>query len=91
MVLPLVGAMEAWVARWRAAGKFRLIWATAGSPGGGGVVDVDSPEELDVIMSGFPFGPYSTIKVHALSDLDQSLVTLRTTVQQMMEMMGGKP
>jgi muconolactone delta-isomerase len=91
MVLPLIGAMEAWVARHRADGKVLLAWSYAGRPGGGGVLEVGSPEELDVIMAGFPFGPFSTIKVYALSDLDQSLVTLRTAVQQMMEMMGGKP
>jgi len=91
MVLPLISAMEAWVARYRAAGKVRHSWSFAGSQGGGGVVEVDSPEELDVIMAGFPFGPFSTIKVYALSDLDQSLAALRTAVQQTMEMMGAKP
>ena len=91
MVLPLVGAMEAWVARHREAGKFRHIWSFAGIPGGGGVVEVASAEELDVIMASFPFGPFSTIKVYALSDLDQSLVSLRTAFQQSMEMMGIKP
>ena len=89
MVLPLIGAMEAWIARWRTAGKFQHTWAYAGTNGGGGVVEVESPEELDVIMAGYPFGPFSTIKVHALSDLDQSLAAARTAVQQMMEMMGG--
>lgn len=91
MVLPLIGAMEAWVARWRTAGKFQHMWANAGRNGGGGVVEVDSPEELNVIMAGFPFGPFSTIRVYALSDRDQSLAASRTAVQQMMETMGGKP
>jgi len=91
MLLPLVGAMEAWVAAQRAAGKVRMIWSLAGAQGGGGVVEVESPEELDAVMAGFPFGPFSTIDVYALSDLDQSLVTYRNAVIQMLEMMGPKP
>lgn len=91
MMLPLVGAMEAWVGAQRASGKLRMIWSLAGAPGGGGIVEVASPEELDEIMAGFPFGPFSSIDVYALSDLDRSLATLRTAFTQMMEMMAAKP
>ena len=54
------------------------------------MIEVDNPDELDVVMAGFPFGPFSTIEVFALSDLDRSLGTLRTAVTQMLEMMGPK-
>lgn len=51
---------------------------------------MDSHEELDAIMVGFPFGPFSTIEVVALSDIDQALAGAKVAFQQMMEMMGGK-
>jgi muconolactone delta-isomerase len=53
------------------------------------VVDVDSHEELDEIMAGFPFGPFSTTEVYALSDLDRSLAASRSRVRG--DDAGGRP
>ena len=89
MAVPLMEAMEAWVAQHRASGQLTSIWAFAGMPGGGGVVEVDSHEELDAIMVAFPFGPFSSIEILALSDIDKALAGAKATFQQMMEMMGG--
>ena len=90
MAVPLLEAMEAWVAQHRASGKLTSIWGFAGVPGGGGVVEVDSHEELDAVMVGFPWGSFSTIEVVALSDIDQALAGAKAAFGQMMEMMGGK-
>ena len=90
MAVPLIEAMEAWVARYRATGQLTSIWGFAGLPGGGGVVDVGSHEELDEIMVAFPFGPFSEIEILALSDIDQALAGAKAAFQQMMEMMGPK-
>ena len=59
MVIPLIDAMEAWLAKGRADGTMRSSWAFAGTQGGGGIAEVDSHEQLDAIMAGFPFGPFS--------------------------------
>ena len=90
MLMPLLGAMEAWVAQNRASGKATAQWAFAGTIGGGGVLDVESHEELDAIMSRFPFGPFSSIEVIALSDLDQSLAHAKAFVQEMMAGMASR-
>jgi hypothetical protein len=54
--------------------------------GGGGIVEVESPEELDEIMVGFPFGQLSNMEVHALSDLDAVLDLSERVMSQMMEL-----
>lgn len=89
MAVPLIEAMEAWVAQNRASGKAKALWSFAGYAGGGGVVDVDSPEELDEIMAGFPFAPFSTIEVLALADLDRALQSSKAVFQRMAEAMGS--
>lgn len=88
MLVPMIGAMEAWVAQHRASGKMTAVWAFAGSNGGGGVLEVESHEELDSVMARFPFGPFSTIEIIPLSDLGKSLANVRAFVQ---EMMAGMP
>jgi muconolactone delta-isomerase len=88
MLIPMLGAMEAWLAEVRASGKATAFWAFAGTVGGGGVLEVASHEELDAIMTRFPFGPFSTIEIIALSNLDESLANARTFFQ---EMMAGMP
>ena len=90
IVVPLIEAMEAWLAQHRASGKLKSAWSFAGTNGGGGVLEVDSHEELDAVMSGFPFTPWSTIEQIALSDIDQGLGNAKATYQQMMEMLGPK-
>ena len=49
IVVPLIEAFEAWLAQHRASGKLKSAWAFAGTPGGGGVLEVDSHEDLDAI------------------------------------------
>ncbi len=87
--MPMMQAMKGWVAEHRQSGKLVDVWSFAGQTGGGGVVEVDSHEELDEIMSGFPFGPFSDVTVYALSDLDRALDTAERAMAQMMEAMGG--
>ena len=90
MTLPLLQAMEAWLAEHRSSGKMKSVWAFAGTVGGGGVLDVDSHEELDEIMLGFPFAPFSTTEVLALSDIDRNLQGSKAVFQRIIETM-GKP
>lgn len=84
MLVPMLDAMSAWVAQYRATGNMQSVFAFAGTPGGGGVIEVDSHEELDAIMARFPFAPFSSIEVIALSDLEKSLANGKAFVQEMM-------
>jgi muconolactone delta-isomerase len=90
MALPLIEATQAWVAQLRASGKVESVWSIAGTIGGGGVFNVDSHEELDAIMAGFPFSAFSTIEVIALADMDKSLAGGKAAIEQMMAMSGPK-
>ena len=90
MLMPMIGAMEAWVAQNRASGKAKAVWAFAGTAGGGGVIEVESHEELDAIMVRFPFGPYSTVEVIALSDIDESLANAKAFFGEMMAGMASQ-
>lgn len=79
----LVAGMQQWLAAHRASGKMKDAWVFAGTPGGGGILDVDSHEELDDIMSGFPFANWSETKVYALADIDHSMQTFASVLAQM--------
>lgn len=77
----LLDAMRQWVDSFRE--QQVMMWALAGLPGGGGIVDVESHEQLDRIMSGFPFGPYSDTQIYPIVDLDQSLAMFADMIAQM--------
>lgn len=84
MALGLFAAMKAWSARHIASGKIEQVWSFAGVSGGGGIFNVDSPEELDEIMAEFPLGPFSDTKIHGLVDLSKSLDSAAKAVEAMM-------
>jgi muconolactone delta-isomerase len=69
--LGLVAAMKAFSEKYR--DKTEQSWSFAGLAGGGAILNVDSHEELDKIMGEFPFGPFSKVKIRAMSDLATSL------------------
>ncbi len=83
MMIGLLDAMSAWADRHTKSGKIERIWGSAGVPGGGGIVNVDSLEEFHAIMAEFPFGPFSEIEVIPIVELNTALATVRQAVQQM--------
>jgi muconolactone delta-isomerase len=89
MVTPLLEATQGWLAQHRASGKIKSAWAFAGTTNGGGVLDVDSHEELDDIVAAFPFAPFSTIDVITLSDLDRSLETAKAVSTRARDAVGA--
>jgi len=84
MAMPMLDMMSAWLSEHRASGKLLDSWSYAGRPGGGGLLEVDSHEELDAIMTGFPFGQTSTISVYPLADLDAALANAKKMFETMM-------
>jgi muconolactone delta-isomerase len=79
----LVAGMKQWTAAHRESGKMEQMWSFAGMAGGGGILNVDSHEELDAVMAGFPFGPLSHIELYPLADLDAGLDNFAKSMQQM--------
>jgi muconolactone delta-isomerase len=77
----VIYAMKSWLQKYNE--KIEQAWGFAGTQGGGGIIDVDSLEELDVIMTEFPMGPFSEIQIHGLVDLEPSLERLQLALQTM--------
>jgi muconolactone delta-isomerase len=85
MAAPLFEAMLGWVDTYTKSGKMEQVLGFAGLPGGGGILKVDSFEELDRIMVNMPFGPFSNIEVYALTDVRQALTASKEAVEMMMK------
>ncbi len=83
MAMGLMDAMEGWVRKHTASGKIEQVWAFAGIQGGGGILKVNSLEEVDAIMTEFPFGPFSDVEVQGLVDLETSLNNNKQAMQAM--------
>ena len=79
----LMDALAAWAEKYTASGKLEAVWANAGRPGGGGIVNVDSLEELDAIMLESPIGPFSEIEIHPITHLNDSLQRAKQAFQAM--------
>jgi muconolactone delta-isomerase len=69
----MIEGLGGWAKKYSASGKFEQIWGFAGLPGGGGILNVSSIEELDSIMSEFPLAQFSEIEIYGLTDLDKSI------------------
>ena len=80
----LLDAMSGWAKKYTANKKMEQIWAFAGTPAGGGVLNVGSLDELDSIMAEYPFGPFSDTEVYPLVDLHDSLQRSKQVMQSMM-------
>jgi muconolactone delta-isomerase len=70
---PLLEAMRAWAKQGLASKKLEQVWSFAGIPGGGGIVNVASLEELDALMTESPLSQFSDTQIYALTDLDKAL------------------
>jgi muconolactone delta-isomerase len=85
----LIDAMAAWVEQNTAEGKFEQVWSFAGIAGGGGIVSVDSLEDLDTIMTAYLFGPFSDTEVLPLVDLGNSLQAGKEAITSAMAAQGA--
>jgi len=75
----LIDATLAWARKYQ--GKIEQLWAVAGQKAGGGIANVESLEELDIILTEFPLGPFSETEVYPLVDLESSLQRQKQTAQ----------
>ena len=89
MAIGMLQMFQGWLAEHRGSGKLEQAWSFAGQPGGGGIANVDSLEELDAIMATFPLGQTSEITVYPLADIDAVLETSLANIQGIMEAMSS--
>lgn len=82
-VLPsLIDAMLAWMRKYQGK-KMEQVWSFAGIQGGGGIINVESAEELDTIMAEWPLNPFSAVEVYPLADLEAKLQQMKQVAQAM--------
>ncbi len=79
----MIDAMKHWIDTHLETGKMEQVWNFAGVRGGGGIPNVASLDELDDVMAGFPFAPFSEVEIHPLTDLHESLDRVRGRLEQM--------
>jgi hypothetical protein len=65
-------AMTIWFAENSASGAIAEGWGFAGLGGGGGIANVKSLEELDALMTSFPYGQMSEVEIYGLTDLGRA-------------------
>ena len=87
MALPALQMMKKWVAVNRASGKLVDTWAFAGTLGGGGILDVETADELDAIMGKFPFAGTSSVEVYPLTNMDDALDRGEANITEIMTAM----
>ena len=91
MALGLFDAMIAWVKKHTASKKLEQGWGFAGLPAGGGILNVNSLEELESIMSEFPMRPFASHEVFGLMDVQEHLQLTKQAIQAMMPPKGKAP
>ena len=79
----LLEAMRGWVRQNTANKKMEQSFGFAGLPGGGGILNVNTLEELDAVMAEYPLGPFSDTQIYPLTDLDRSLSNALGVVKKM--------
>jgi len=82
--VPLIDGMLGWIETNTKGGKMEQAWGFAGIQGGGGILSVDSLEELDRIMTTMPFAPFSDVEVYGLADVKQGLTAAKEAATMMM-------
>ncbi len=83
MATGIMDASAEWARKHTASGKIEQTWSFAGLQGGGGILNVNSLEELDAIMNEFPFAPFADIEIYGLVDLQASLKSSKQAIQAM--------
>lgn len=64
----LIDASIAWKRKYE--DKIESIFGFAGTHGGGGIVNVNSHEELDKLMAEYPMLPFADVEIYPLVDLE---------------------
>ena len=81
VMIGVIDAMKSWLQKYKE--KIEQSWGFADTQGGGGILNVESLEELNLILTEFPMGPFSELQVHGLVALEPSLERLQIALQAM--------
>jgi muconolactone delta-isomerase len=90
MAVGLLDAMIAWTDTYTKSGKMEQIWSFAGYQAGGGILNVESLEELDSVMVHMPLAPFSHVEVYGLVDVKDALNRGKQVTSEMMQGAGPR-
>jgi muconolactone delta-isomerase len=79
--------MHEWLNRHRESGLIEQAWIFAGQQGGGGIANVEGPDELNDLVTENSLLPFSSIEVYPLGDIDRAFAKQAQVIEHMMEMM----
>ena len=83
-----VGLMDgsiAWARKYTASKKIEQSWGFAGMPAGGGVLDVNSIEELNQIMAELPLGAVSETEIRPIMDMEEAINQAKKAMMSMVK------
>jgi muconolactone delta-isomerase len=84
MAIGLFESFSAWLKKYTANKKIEQAFGFAGEQGGGGILNVDSFDELNAIIAEWPLNPFSQIDVHPLMDLQTSIQQTKQAILAML-------
>lgn len=90
VLAPMIDAMIAWTTKLQSSGKAEVIWSLASGNGGGAIVNVDSLDELNQLMSEYPLGPVSETEAIPIVDLLPALNRVKQAMAAMMPPGGSR-
>jgi muconolactone delta-isomerase len=71
-----IGLMDgsiAWAKKYTASKKLEQSWGCAGMPAGGGVLNVNSIEELNQIIAELPLGAVSETEIRPIMGMEEAI------------------
>lgn len=84
IVVGMMDVMAAWAKKYTGNKKMEQIWMFAGRHGGGGIINVDSLDELDAIMAEFPLAAFAEVQIYPLVDFQASIQRAKQAMAAMM-------
>ena len=81
VLIGVIDGMGPWQSKY--AGNIEQVWGFAGIAGGGGIINVNSLEELDAVMAELPVAPLSDVEIFPLVDLAGALQRTKQAIQAM--------
>jgi muconolactone delta-isomerase len=85
MAVAALDGMVAWVDANLKSGKMEQVWGFSGIQGGGGIMNVDSLEELDRVMVRMPLAPFSRTEIYGLVEVKDALMAGKQATLEMMK------
>ena len=84
----LVGLFDgaiAWSKKYAATKKIEQSWGFAGMPAGGGVLNVNSAEELNQIITELPLSAASDIEILPIMDMEEAINQAKKSLMAMLK------